>query len=137
MGKNVKTLDFPWWLQLWKRQALTFCRASNSQCGGQGFESLLLHQTHSSALFSRLFFAINPSLHNIHTRFKRPHFICLIHFRWSMWSPRAQRGGHNRFESLEWPEISDFERSVLSGGLQQDWIHFQAELKSTVTRSPN
>jgi len=24
MGTDVKTLDFPWWLQLWKRQALTF-----------------------------------------------------------------------------------------------------------------
>ena len=54
MGKNVKALIFLGGCNFRKGKYLRFCRASNSQCGGRGFESLLLHQTHSSALFSRV-----------------------------------------------------------------------------------
>src|SRR6185369_12172443 len=43
MGKNCKTLDFLGGCNFRKGKYLTNCRASNSQCGGQGFDPPLLH----------------------------------------------------------------------------------------------
>src|ERR1041385_8734726 len=70
MGKNEKPLIFFGGCNCGNGKHLRFCRASNSQRRGRGFESLLLHQARVSQLFSTTVPAVISALTHVKVGFK-------------------------------------------------------------------